>query len=236
MAVGLTRVLVASSFPLVSDTVQAALVSRGFDTHVIRLEGSDAGSAAGSTAGAGVVTAGVRSFHADVGVLISDLSTVEQVRHARGFLAAADVRWLLLSAAPPGPAWGAALEAGAVAVLPGDATLEQVDHALQRLAAGEELMEEGERATWIDSWRRARGRREDLLRRLGTLTPRENDVMMLLYGGYRVHDIALRLDVTDATVRSHVKSTLHKLGASSQIDAVSLIAWLRATPQLGLPA
>ncbi len=235
--VGLSRVLVASSLPLVSDTVQAALVSRGFETHVLRLAAPAAASGRPSgSEDARVVMAGVRSFGADAGVLISDLTTVDQVRHARAFLAAADVPWLLLTATPPGPLWGAAIEAGAVAVIPGDSTLAEVEETLRRVVGGEQPMVEPERTAWVDSWHHARTRREDLMQRMATLTPRETDVMMLLYGGHRVRDIAQSLGVSDATVRSHVKATLHKLGATSQIEAVALVAWVRANPQVGLPA
>lgn len=234
VAVGLTRVLVAASHRLVADTVGAALVSEGFETRGLWLRSSQ-----DDTPGARPVAPrfeGARGFDADVGVFLSDLTTAEQLRQARAVVATADVPWLVLTGATPGPTWGALLECGVSAVLPSDSVLADVDTALHRLAAGERLMSARQCAYWIETWRNALGRREDLLRRMRSLTPREENVLVLLYGGHPVRDIAALLGVTEATVRSHVKATLRKLDASSQIDAVALVSWLRENPQLSVPA
>lgn len=221
MTVGLTRIVVASSLPLVADTVEAALSSRGFQTCVLQRE---------------VDVLGISRFRPEAGVLLSDIASAAQLQEARQFLASGGgVPWLLLSGAPAGPIWGAAIEAGAVGVFPSGSSLEEVDDVLRRLAAGQEVMGEQERQGWVDTWHRARNRHALVLQQMSSLTPRERDVLMLLYRGRRVRDIATDLEVSEATVRSHVKTTLRKLGASSQIDAVALLAWLRDNPQLGLP-
>ena len=52
------------------------------------------------------------------------------------------------------------------------------------------------------------------------LTQRECDVLALLARGAKVRHIAQTLGISLNTCRSHVKSLIAKLGASSQVDAV----------------
>ena len=50
-----------------------------------------------------------------------------------------------------------------------------------------------------------------------------SDVLRLLYPGDTVRSISDRLDVSESTVRSHVKSVLHKLAVPSQLAAVATL-------------
>lgn len=56
------------------------------------------------------------------------------------------------------------------------------------------------------------------------LTQREREVLALLVEGLPNAQIANRLAISQATVKYHVHSILHKLGAASRTEAVSL-AW-----------
>ncbi|MFT3660744.1 MAG: LuxR C-terminal-related transcriptional regulator [Gordonia sp. (in: high G+C Gram-positive bacteria)] len=58
------------------------------------------------------------------------------------------------------------------------------------------------------------------------LTPRETDVAELLAQGAANRQIARRLRLSEATVKTHVSSILRKLGVSSRSEAVAL--WLRS--------
>lgn len=58
------------------------------------------------------------------------------------------------------------------------------------------------------------------------LTPRELEVLQLIAAGLPNKTIALRLDISDHTVKFHVSSVLAKLGASSRTEAVSTAARL----------
>lgn len=63
-----------------------------------------------------------------------------------------------------------------------------------------------------------------------TPTPREAEVLRLLVQGLTNKEIADRLGVAHATVKSHVNGLMQKLGASSRTEAASLArakGWLR---------
>ena len=64
------------------------------------------------------------------------------------------------------------------------------------------------------------------------LTSRERDVVELMATGARNVEIADRLVVSEATVKSHVRSVMRKLGASNRADVVAryLIARKESTP------
>jgi DNA-binding NarL/FixJ family response regulator len=62
-----------------------------------------------------------------------------------------------------------------------------------------------------------------VLNRLFFLTPREIEVLEAITKGLSTAKIASLLGISSATVRSHVKSLLAKLGLHSRVEAVSLI-------------
>ena len=57
---------------------------------------------------------------------------------------------------------------------------------------------------------------------LGTLTPREGEVLRLLAEGLTDHEIAQALTLSTRTVESHVSSILHKLGVRNRAEAARL--------------
>jgi DNA-binding CsgD family transcriptional regulator len=69
------------------------------------------------------------------------------------------------------------------------------------------------------------GTRDDprMVNRLLMLTPREIEVLQAVADGHSTSKIASILGISTATVRSHVKSLLAKLGLHSRVEAVSLI-------------
>lgn len=73
--------------------------------------------------------------------------------------------------------------------------------------------------------------------RIGSLTPREREVVRLLCEGLRNKQIASRLAVTDVTVRHHLTSVFSKLGVS---DRLGLLLYASkhgmAPPHTGVPA
>jgi DNA-binding CsgD family transcriptional regulator len=55
------------------------------------------------------------------------------------------------------------------------------------------------------------------------LTPRERDVLERVAEGLQNKEIALKLDISVATVRNHVHNLLEKLGVHSKLEAISLV-------------
>ena len=70
---------------------------------------------------------------------------------------------------------------------------------------------------------------------LGRLSPRETEVLDRLLEGHRVTSIADQLEVSEHTVRNHLKSMFRKLGVHSQAELVGLVRnGSRAEEGLGL--
>jgi DNA-binding NarL/FixJ family response regulator len=57
---------------------------------------------------------------------------------------------------------------------------------------------------------------------MGSLTPREREVLALLADGQSNREIARSLGVTEKTVKTHVSSVLSKLGVADRTQAAVL--------------
>jgi DNA-binding NarL/FixJ family response regulator len=53
------------------------------------------------------------------------------------------------------------------------------------------------------------------------LSPRQQQVLVLLSEGVTARTIAARLGLTESTVRNHIRAVLAKLGCHSQLEAVA---------------
>ena len=53
--------------------------------------------------------------------------------------------------------------------------------------------------------------------RLATLTPRERDIIALLSQGYKNQDIAMRLHITETTVRHQLTGSFAKLQVTDRV-------------------
>ena len=68
----------------------------------------------------------------------------------------------------------------------------------------------------------------EMIRRLGTLTPQQVRVLMMLSEGLLNKQIAFELTVSEATVKAHVSAILQKLGVESRTQAVIAAAKIEA--------
>jgi len=119
-----------------------------------------------------------------------------------------EVRVVLLTA-DSAPEAGAALDCGVIQAIVGKHwSLALIDQTLARVAAGRHV------------------RRLVPLRAEGTepvpapLTGREQEVLALLATGASTTEMRQRLEVSEHTVRTHVRSLLSKLGVHSRIEAL----------------
>jgi DNA-binding CsgD family transcriptional regulator/PAS domain-containing protein len=81
-------------------------------------------------------------------------------------------------------------------------------------------------ALFISDPERTPGCRPEVLRELYGLTPAETRLAVLLTTGRSLPDLAESLDVSHETVRSQIKSVMHKTGTSRQGELVSLLSKL----------
>lgn len=210
-------VLVASDQPLVADAVHTALISQGLEA-----------TATPVTRGPipATQTARLLRVGATVLLVISDLTRPSRLEGARSMIDDLKLPTVVLAGAEGDVEWGAVLESGATVVLPESATLDEVVRALRGAVRGAPLVTQARRQELIDEWRRVVQERFELASRLASLSPREREVLRMLYLGESVQEIAERTGVAVATVRSHVRSVLRKLGVSSQLSAVAVYAQL----------
>jgi len=64
----------------------------------------------------------------------------------------------------------------------------------------------------------------DELERLRTLTAREREILDLFSSGLRTKSVADRVGISPATVYTHVRNAVHKLGVESRTQAVVLVS------------
>ena len=118
--------------------------------------------------------------------------------------------------------WGGCLQLGARTVLCKNAPLETMTSTVRRLFLGLPVLDRADRDQMLEEWRRGREADDALRDRFARLTHREREVLGSLVVGHGVHDIAARDVVSEATVRTQVKSILAKLEVSSQLAAVGV--------------
>ena len=119
-----------------------------------------------------------------------------------------------------------ALRAGASGFLLKDVTAERLFDAVRVVADGEALLAPGVTRRLIDEFATQR-RRPNIdtaatlgTAGLGTLTPRETEVLRLVAEGLSNAEIAARLVVNEETVKTHVSRVLRKLGLRDRTQAV----------------
>jgi DNA-binding NarL/FixJ family response regulator len=114
-----------------------------------------------------------------------------------------------------------ALRAGASGFLLKDVTAERLFDAVRVVAAGEALLAPTVTRRLIAEFALLRPRTDGAsTAALGTLTPRETQVLRLVAEGLSNPEIAVRLVVTDETVKTHVSRMLAKLGLRDRTQAV----------------
>jgi two-component system, NarL family, response regulator DevR len=114
-----------------------------------------------------------------------------------------------------------AIEAGASSYQLKSASGEQIIESIRAAAAGETVIPAGAIATALAARRRITRERSIQEQMIARLTPRETQILALMVEGVDNRSMAERLHISYATVRTHVRSILYKLGARSQLDAVA---------------
>ncbi|KRB79998.1 hypothetical protein ASE01_00355 [Nocardioides sp. Root190] len=164
----------------------------------------------------------VARSQAPVGVILCDLGTPDLLRDVERVVGHGPVRWLVLTDSGPGPRWGTVLEAGATGVLPTTISTLGLAVAVREVMQGRSPTPPAVRDQAIRAWLDVAEEQRDLVRRMERLTHREFEVLGELYDGSSVRRIATASGVSEATVRTQVKSLRRKLGVDSQLAAVAM--------------
>lgn len=115
-----------------------------------------------------------------------------------------------------------AVEAGATGFLPKSLSLLQVEHAIRRAVAGDDLVYSEELMGLVDAIEGRAVVSEERWARFSSLTPREVDVLRKLAEGWTGKELARELSIKLGTLKNHIHNILAKTGARSQLEAVTL--------------
>ncbi len=122
-----------------------------------------------------------------------------------------DLTPIVLLTPEPDPAmFNRIRRAGAVGLLQSTASSEQIIQAIKSVASG---------LTIFDSALTPQSSEDEFS--VEPLTPREGEVLQLLAEGLGNKDIAVKLSISEHTIKFHIRSILAKLGAASRTEAVT---------------
>ena len=151
---------------------------------------------------------------------IDSLTVVEDISR---LVSVGDVRVAVVIPSPEALWWGGLLEGSAVDLVTTATSVSQLVEVVERLTAGDLLMEPEKRIAVRVAWLRALDNRRHLIAQMRTLTPQQLRVLELLAAGHRSREVADLMGVTVGTVRSHIKALRAKLAAKTQLEAVAML-------------
>lgn len=208
------RVLIIDDHVLFAESLELALSLEGYDVRRLELP-EEGGSMA--TIRSLALRANPRTVFLDL-----DLGRFGDGVNLVAPLAKAGINVVVLTASEELGRWGGCMRLGARRVLPKSGALQQALATVRRLHQGLPVVNRDELERLLDAWSRERRAHDDLRRRLDLLTPRERQVLGALIEGRTVREISHVSVVSEATVRTQVKSILNKLEVSSQLAAVGM--------------
>ena len=203
------RVLVVEDHPVVAEGL-SALLGEYPDLTVAGVVGSVAGATAGDAPAADVAV---------VDVHLPDGSGVDAADRIRARSPSTGI--VFLSADASDEVQLAAIEAGASSYLLKSATGDEIVGAVRAAARGETLIPARTITSLLAREREEARRNARQAAVLDSLTAREKEILALMVHGADNRTAAGRLGVSYATVRTHVRSILGKLGARSRLEAVA---------------
>ncbi|CAI9398574.1 response regulator transcription factor [Nocardioides sp. T2.26MG-1] len=213
MAHGRTRIAIIDDHELFAQSLAVALTLDGYDAERLPL---------GAHPSPTQVIAATKRWNPSIVLLDLDLGAAGDAGQLIGPLSQGDAVVIVITAAEDPVRHGGCIAAGAAAVLPKSSSLADIRAAVQRASARQPLIDWREREQLIGRWNRHRAAGRAHHQRFDRLTERERQVLGHLVRGRTVRDIARLGVVSEATVRTQVKSILAKLDVSSQIAAVGL--------------
>ncbi|MCW2772563.1 MAG: degU 1 [Nocardioides sp.] len=214
MARSAVRVVLIEDHALFAESLELALTLEGYDVRRAVLP-EDGGSTA-------AMIAGLVRMRPRIVLLDLNLGPCGDGVRMIAPLVSAGVQVVVVTASVDPPRWGDCLRQGARKVLPKTRPLNEILATVRRINQGLPVIDRTEREALVQLWHQHRHELRGIHERLQLLTPREEVVLGHLMKGQTVREIAISSFVSEATVRTQVKSILAKLEVSSQIAAVGL--------------
>ena len=195
-----------------------AMVRAGFRSLLKEEPGIDV---VGEAADGEQAVAAVRRFSPDVALMDVRMPNVDGLEATRRIVATgSSTRILILTTFDIDEYVYEGLRAGASGFMLKDATPEQLIAAIHLVAEGEAVLAPTVTRRVIEAFAGLPVAPAALQRALASLTPRERDVLSLLARGHANSEIARDLVVSHATVKTHVRNVLAKLGLRDRVHAV----------------
>lgn len=217
------RILIIEDHVLFAESLELTLSLEGYDVRRLTLP-TDGGSMATLRSTALRMNPRTVLLDLDLGRFGDGMGLISP-------LARAGANVVVITASAERGRWGACVRAGARKVLSKGGQLQETLATVRRLHQGLPVMTKDELESLLAAWRNEFQANGDMRRRLELLTPRERQVLGALIDGLNVRDIAKQSVVSEATVRTQVKSILAKLEVSSQLAAVGMANHLGWRPQ-----
>jgi two-component system, NarL family, nitrate/nitrite response regulator NarL len=208
------RILIIEDHMLFAESMDLALTIEGYD--VRRLPVPEMGSSQAALLSA------ITRLRPRIVLLDLDLGHLGDGVRLIAPIARTGAHVVVVTASADRGRWGECLRYGARKVLTKARPLNEIMATIRRLNQGLPVMDPEERKELLHVWHEERQVHHEFRLRLQRLTAREREVLGHLMEGHTVRDIAHLSVVSEATVRTQVKSILAKLEVSSQLAAVGL--------------
>jgi two-component system nitrate/nitrite response regulator NarL len=208
------RILLLEDHALFAESLDLALTMEGYDVRRFPVPIVPASTAP-------VITAAAR-LQPRIVLLDLDLGGFGDGAELIHPLARSGANVVVVTASTDHARWGECIRSGARKVVSKTRPLNDIMSVVRKIHLGLPVMDHEEREALLRTWQEHRSQHETVRRRLAALTIREREVLGQLMEGRQVREIARTRFVSDATVRTQVKSILAKLEVSSQLAAVGL--------------
>lgn len=208
------RIVILEDHVLFAESLELALSVEGYDVRRIPIpeEGQPPGA---------LISRVIRA-RPRVALLDLDLGRFGNGEKLIQPMAAAGINVVVVTGSLDRARWGECVRFGARKVLAKSQPLNDILATVRRINQGLQVMSAEEREELQAAWVQERAHLVAIHQRLDLLTVRESQVLAHLVKGRTVREIATIGVVSEATVRTQVKSVLAKLQVTSQLAAVGL--------------